>query len=336
MAYVDDKDALRALDWSKVEDEMDLKVWRRANTNQWLPEKIALSKDRRPWASDLNDEERLITMRVFGGLTLLDTSQTQIGCRALMKYCLTPHEDSVLAQFDYMEAVHTQTYSTIFMTLTGASLIAMTFRWVETDPCLQKKARLIVDAYKSEDPLKVRIASVFLESFLFYSGFYWPLYLLSRNLLTATATAIKLIIRDEAVHGFYIGYKFRKAFAMETSERQEEIQAFAYDLLMELYENELLYTEQMYSSVGLVEDVGAFLRLNANKALSNLGMSPVFPDSECQVNPGILRSMRSDSKTVHDFFSVEGASYFMPVFEDTVDADWAHDPETDERLAVYA
>lgn len=195
MAYIDEKDYLRAVDWSRVEDEMDLKVWRRANTNQWLPEKVALSKDRRPWASDLNEKERLVTMRVFVGLTLLDTEQTQIGCTELVKYCITPHEDSVLRQFNYMEAVHTQTYSSIFMTLCSTSLISQAFQWSFTNGCLQKKGRLIMEAYKSGDPLKVRVASVFLESFLFYSGFYWPLYLLSRNLMTATATAIKLIIR---------------------------------------------------------------------------------------------------------------------------------------------
>mgnify|MGYP001188595478 FL=1 len=334
MVYVTEKDYLRAVDWSKVEDEMDLKVWRRANTNQWLPEKIALSKDRRPWTT-LTESEQNITMRVFGGLTLLDSTQTQVGCRALLNYCLTPHEDSVLTQFDYMEAVHTQTYSSIFMTLTGTSLIASTFRWVESDRCLQKKARLIVDAYQSEDPLKVRVASVFLESFLFYSGFYWPLYLLSRNLLTATATAIKLIIRDEAVHGFYIGYKFRQVFAKESPARKKEIMDYAYDLMMELYANEVEYTEQMYGSVGLEDDVGAFLRLNANKAFSNLGFAELFPAEECQVNPAILRAMRSDSKAVHDFFSIEGSAYFIPTFEDTENSDWECS-DADDRLSVYA
>ena len=52
-----------------------------------------------------------------------------------------------------------------------------------------------------------KIASVFLESFLFYSGFWLPMYFSSRGKLTNTADLIRLIIRDEAVHGYYIGYK---------------------------------------------------------------------------------------------------------------------------------
>ena len=51
---------------------------------------------------------------------------------------------------------------------------------------------------------------MFLESFLFYSGFYLPMYWSSRAKLTNTADLIRLIIRDEAVHGYYIGYKFQK------------------------------------------------------------------------------------------------------------------------------
>lgn len=110
---------------------------------------------------------------------------------------------------------------------------------------------------------------------------------------------------------------------------------YAYDLMMELYANEVEYTEQMYGSVGLEDDVGAFLRLNANKAFSNLGFAELFPAEECQVNPAILRAMRSDSKAVHDFFSIEGSAYFIPTFEDTEDSDWECS-DTDDRLSVYA
>ena len=54
-----------------------------------------------------------------------------------------------------------------------------------------------------------KAASVFLESFLFYSGFYAPLYFLGHNRLNNVAEIIKLILRDESVHGTYIGYKFQ-------------------------------------------------------------------------------------------------------------------------------
>ncbi len=45
-----------------------------------------------------------------------------------------------------------------------------------------------------------KVASVFLETFLFYSGFFTPLYYLGNNKLANVAEIIKLIIRDESVH----------------------------------------------------------------------------------------------------------------------------------------
>ncbi|WP_446920132.1 ribonucleotide-diphosphate reductase subunit beta, partial [Klebsiella pneumoniae] len=75
------------------------------------------------------------------------------------------------------------------------------FRWSEENENLQKKAKIILSYYKGEDPLKKKVASTLLESFLFYSGFYLPMYFSSRAKLTNTADIIRLIIRDEAVHG---------------------------------------------------------------------------------------------------------------------------------------
>ena len=73
--------------------------------------------------------------------------------------------------------------------------------------------------YRGDDPLKRKVASTLLESFLFYSGFYLPMYWSSRAKLTNTGDLIRLIIRDEAIHGYYIGYKFQKGMELETQKR---------------------------------------------------------------------------------------------------------------------
>jgi ribonucleoside-diphosphate reductase beta chain len=48
----------------------------------------------------------------------------------------------------------------------------------------------------------------------------------SRAKLTNTADMIRLIIRDEAVHGYYIGYKFQKGLERLSTEKQQEIKDF--------------------------------------------------------------------------------------------------------------
>jgi ribonucleoside-diphosphate reductase beta chain len=148
------------------------------------------------------------------------------------------------------------------------------------------------------------------------------MYLSSRAKLTNTADLIRLIIRDEAVHGYYIGYKFQLAFNEESSKRQEEIRSYTYDLLMELYENEVRYTADLYDDVGLTEDVKKFLHYNANKALMNLGFDALFPKEETNVNPAILSALSPNSDENHDFFSGSGSSYVMGKHEATTDDDW--------------
>ncbi|WP_151718276.1 class 1b ribonucleoside-diphosphate reductase subunit beta [Gemmobacter serpentinus] len=312
---------LKAINWSRLQDDKDLEVWNRLTVNFWLPEKVPLSNDVPSWAT-LRPEERELTIRVFTGLTLLDTVQNTIGAPAMMPDAQTPHEEAVLSNISFMEAVHARSYSSIFSTLCLTKEVDEAFRWSEENPHLQAKARLILEEYKAgSDPLKRKIASVFLESFLFYSGFYLPMYWSSRAKLTNTADLIRLIIRDEAVHGYYIGYKYQRALEKLPEARQQELKDFAFALMFDLYEIEQKYTAELYDGIGLTEDVKAFLHYNANKALQNLGYEALFPPQACEVNPAILAALSPDSEN-HDFFSGSGSSYVIGKAVATEDEDW--------------
>jgi ribonucleoside-diphosphate reductase beta chain len=261
-------------------------------------------------------------MRVFTGLTMLDTIQGTVGAMSLMPDARTQHEEAVITNIAFMESVHAKSYSSVFSTLCSTNDIEEAFRWSEDNPYLQKKAEIVLGYYHGNDPLKRKVASTLLESFLFYSGFYLPMYWSSRAKLTNTADLIRLIIRDEAIHGYYIGYKYQLALAEESAERQEELKNYAYDLLMELYENEIKYTQDLYDEIGLTEDVKKFLHYNANKALMNLGYDPLFPKEITNVNPAILAALSPNSDENHDFFSGSGSSYVMGKHESLTDDDW--------------
>jgi ribonucleoside-diphosphate reductase beta chain len=311
----------RAINWNRLEDDKDLEVWNRLTVNFWLPEKVPLSNDVQSWAT-LTEKEQQLTIRVFTGLTLLDTIQNTVGAPALMPDAQTPHEEAVLTNIAFMEAVHARSYSSIFSTLCSTREVDAAFRWSEENEHLSAKAALILDKYDAvADPMKRKIASVFLESFLFYSGFYLPMYWSSRAKLTNTADLIRLIIRDEAVHGYYIGYKFQRALEKLSDERKDELKDFAFGLMFELYEIECKYTAELYDDIGLTEDVKAFLHYNANKALQNLGYEALFPPALCEVNPAILAALSPDSEN-HDFFSGSGSSYVIGKAVATEDEDW--------------
>jgi ribonucleoside-diphosphate reductase beta chain len=312
---------VKPINWNRVEDPIDLDVWNRLTSNFWLPEKVPVANDIQSWAS-LTEHEKEVTKKVFTGLTLLDTIQGTVGAMSLMPDARTPHEEAVITNIAFMESVHAKSYSTIFSTLCSTQEIDEAFRWSIENPFLNKKAEIVIDKYDGNDPLKRKVASTLLESFLFYSGFYWPMYLSSRSRLTNTADMIRLIIRDEAVHGYYIGYKFQLALAEETDARKAELQEYTYDLVMELFDNETKYTAELYDEVGLTEDVKKFLHYNANKALMNLGYDPLFPKEVTNVNPAILSALSPNADENHDFFSGSGSSYVIGKHESTTDDDW--------------
>lgn len=311
---------VRAVNWNDIQDPLDLQVWNKLVTQFWIPERFAISNDIATWRT-LNAAEQELTMRVFTGLTLLDTIQGTVGALSLIPDSATPHEEAVYTNIAFMESVHAKSYSSIFSTLCSSKEIEEAFRWSEENPYLQRKANIIMDYYEDSDhPLQKKVASTLLESFLFYSGFYLPLHWSTRSKLTNTADLIRFIIRDEAVHGFYIGQKYQTGVKQLTEAEQNDLKGQTFELLFELYENEVEYTQDLYDPVGLTEDVKAFLRYNANKALMNLGYESLFTKEDTEVNPAILTSLTLDSEN-HDFFSGTG-SYFVGGNEETSDDDW--------------
>lgn len=191
---------LEGVNWNKIEDSVDKEVWDKCVANFWVPEKIPLSNDEQSWA-EFTEEEKTLTKRVFTGLTLLDTIQATVGAVSLIPDAITPHEEAVYTNFSFMESIHAKSYSSIFSTLCSSEEIEETFRWGKNNKHLQKKAKIITDFYKGNDPLKRKIASTMLESFLFYSGFYLPLHWSAKARLTNSADLIRLIIRDECFTG---------------------------------------------------------------------------------------------------------------------------------------
>lgn len=314
-------DHVQAINWNRIEDDKDLEVWNRLVNNFWLPEKVPLSNDVQSW-NTLTPEEQTLTMRVFTGLTLLDTIQGTVGAVSLIPDALTPHEEAVYTNIAFMESVHAKSYSSIFSTLCSTREIDEAFRWSVENENLQKKAQIVMEYYSGDEPLKRKIASTLLESFLFYSGFYLPMHWSSRAKLTNTADLIRLIIRDEAVHGYYIGYKFQKGLERVSEAERQDIKDYAFSLLYELYDNEVQYTQDLYDGVGLTEDVKKFLHYNANKALMNLGYEAMFPSTVTDVNPAILSALSPNADENHDFFSGSGSSYVIGKAVATEDEDW--------------
>ena len=318
---VDPDARLRPINWNRIDDEKDLEVWNRLTANFWLPEKVPLSNDIPSWAG-LSETERTLTMRVFTGLTMLDTVQASVGEVSQIQDARTEHEEAVYTNIAFMQAVHARSYSSVFSTLTSTPEIDEAYRWAVHNDLLQERSKRVLVHYFGDDPLKRKVASTLLSSLLLYAGFYLPLHFSVHATLTNTADMIRLILRDKAVHGYYSGYKYQRGLESVTPEVRARMRDFTYELLDELYELELQYSSDLYGPLGLMDDVAVFVRYNANKALMNLGYPARFSAAETEVNPEILAALAPGSDENHDFFSGSGSSYVIGKAEDTRDDDW--------------
>ena len=314
-------DIIDPINWNRIGDQTDKDVWDRLINNFWVPEKIPVSNDSGTWKL-MPEAEQWATMQVFTGLTLLDTMQGTVGALSLMPDATTPHEEAVYTNIAFMESIHAKSYSNIFMTLADTPTINQAFNWGRQNERLQHKAHRVLDFYRQGNPNMRKAASTLLESFLFYSGFYLPLRMAAHSKLTNTADIIRLIIRDEAVHGYYIGYKYQQAVKRLSEAEQDELQAQVVDLLLDLMDNEEHYTREIYDPLGWTEDVLAFLRYNANKALNNLGYEAIYPAELCEFSTAVKTSLDPSGNETHDFFSGSGSSYVIGKAEETTDEDW--------------
>lgn len=302
-----------AINWNAIEDQVDLMTFNKLNSQFWLDTRIPVSNDLDDWRL-LSQAEKDLIGKVFGGLTLLDTMQSQDGVEVIRNDARTPQEVAVLNNIQFMESIHAKSYSTIFTTLNTTKEIDDIFEWTNSNETLQYKAKVINDIYMNGNELQKKAASVMLETFLFYSGFFTPLYFLGLNKMLSVAEIIKLIIRDESVHGTYIGYKHQLAYNNLSEEEKEEHKNWVLNTFFDLFMNETKYVEELYKEVGWEKEVLTFLEYNGNKALQNLGFEPVFPTNHTDVNPLIINGLSATASN-HDFFSQVGNSYTMGLVE---------------------
>lgn len=313
-----------AVNWNTPEADYTEMLWQQNTSQFWLDTEIPISKDLKSWSS-LREAEQAVYMKVLGGLTLLDTEQGNVGMPLIAQHIPDKQKKAILIFQAAMEEIHAKSYSTIFTTVASSEQIRQTFDWVKQQKTLQRKVELIDSYYrniKEQDALSLYqalVASVFLESFLFYSGFFYPLYLAGQGKMVASGEIIKLIIRDESVHGVFVGLLAQEIHGAMSDEQQTEADRFVKELLMELYDNEVIYTESLYDPIGLTHEVKKYIRYNANKALMNLGFEPLFEAEE--VNPVVLSGIRTETST-HDFFSTKGKGYQKGKVEPLHDEDF--------------
>ncbi|MDC9032000.1 class 1b ribonucleoside-diphosphate reductase subunit beta [Columbia Basin potato purple top phytoplasma] len=332
----------KGANWNQPEDEYTQHFYEQNLSQFWRPEDISLQSDLHIWQK-LTPKEKDTYSKNLLILTFLDTYQGDIGMPTILRSCL-PYEHQKKATLNFMgameNAVHAKSYSNIFMTFLNQKEIEDLFNWGEKQVNLQNILKKIVNVYEELEKnilenqphslnlnnekinimkWKAMVASVFLETWLFYSGFYYPLYFYGQGMLMQAGEIINLIIRDESVHGAYIGRLAKDLYNNFSSQQKQNLKKWLNDFLDDLYKEQNSLTNILYKQVELVDDVQAFVRYNANKALLNLGFNQKFPQEE--INPVIINGLNTETKTM-DNFSMKGNGYQKMISESLKDEDF--------------
>lgn len=303
-------ETLKAVNWNLPQAETDETILRQNIKQFWTESEFNIKDDIPSW-NVLSNEQQEAYAKVLSGLTLLDTRQGADGMSLIGLHVKSLHAKELISWMQMMEGcIHAKSYSHIFSTLLSPKRTNYLLgEWVENQPELQKKANMVVGYYhklwspvvSDRDLYMAMVASVFLESYLFYSGFFYPLYLAGHGKMIMSGQIISKIIRDEAIHGAYIGMLAQELREEMNEEEQESVNTEMYDLLEELFQNEMIYTQKIYNDIGLADEVEDYVKYNANRALQNLGFDQYF-DHE-PVNSVVLNGLNAGNET-DDFFSV--------------------------------
>ncbi|GGR35982.1 ribonucleotide-diphosphate reductase subunit beta [Deinococcus ruber] len=317
-----------ATNWSEPEDSFSVTFYEKYTSQLWFPEEIPLTNDALVWKS-LEEAERWTYIHASAGLNILDTLQGEVGMPTL-RGLVDGHIRKAVLQFQgMMEDIHARSYSLMNKTFLTTSEEREVFEWVRTQPHLQFKIAFIQDVFNDPDTSnmglwKKMVVSCMLETALFYSGFFYPLYLAGQGRMVSAGEIFNLIILDEAVHGVYVAMLAQERFEALSADEQEAARTWYGETLQVLYTNEVAYSQVLYADVSLVADVKRFIRFNFNVLSDNLNLERPFEDQE--IHPVVRNGIRTGS-TTHDFFSAKGNSYMKigveALREDDVEALWA-------------
>lgn len=306
---------MKAVNWNTQEDMTNM-FWRQNISQMWVESEFKVSKDIASWET-LTEPEKNAFKKALAGLAGLDTHQADDGMPLIMMHTKDLRKKAVYSFMGMMEQIHAKSYSHIFTTLLPSSETnELLDKWVVEEPHLKYKSEMIVGNYHKlwgkeasiYDQYMARVSSVFLETFLFYSGFYYPLYLAGQGRMTTSGEIIRKILLDESIHGVFTGLDAQSLKNELSQDEQIKADREMYRMLDLLYKNEYEYTKTLYDEIGLTNDVMNYVTYNANKALANLGFEPYY--EEKAFNPIIENALNTSTKN-HDFFSVKGDGYVL-------------------------
>ena len=292
--------------------------------NHWMPTEVSMQADIALWKSrdGLTDDERHMIKRNLGFFAASESLVANNIVLAVYRHLTNPECRQYLLRQAFEEAVHTHTFQYIVESL-GLDPGEL-FNMYREVPSITDKAawalahtqNLADGAFHTGTPeadrafLKDLVAFyVVFEGMWFYTGFAQILSLGRRNRMVGIAEQYQYILRDESVH-LNFGIDVINQIAHEnpqlwTADLKAEIRA----MIAEAAEIEAAYGRETMPRglLGLnAEACERYMRFIANRRLAQLGLAPVFPETE---NPFPWMSEAIDLRKEKNFFETRVTDY---------------------------
>lgn len=309
-------DTTNLREWNRIKYDWAMKLYRTMIGNFWIPEEVSLAGDAKQF-EQLTVAERRGFEKTISFLNFLDSIQCE-NLPNLHAYVTAPEVASLLNIQSFQEEIHAQSYSYILDSVCSPETRDGIYDEWRNDPHLLRRNRFIADLYqqfveKKDDIQFVRtcMANFLLESLYFYSGFSFFYTLARQGKMTATATIIKYIQRDELTHVVLFQNMFKEL-------RKESPDLFTPKLITELremtktaVEHEIAWGKYIIGNqiAGLNDEIiDRYIRYLANDRLRRLGLEILYPE----VTEHPMRWVESFSNirgTKTDFFEQKVTNY---------------------------
>ena len=283
----------------------------------WRPEEVSLQKDRNDFQS-LDPGQRHIFTANLKYQTLLDSVQDRGPAIALLPYCSIPELESCVLAWDFMEMIHSRSYTYIMKNLYSDPTKEFD-TILKTEPIIAR-ANSVTKHYdqfidyakkwslgkrnmkknaigRNEYELKKRfykmlISINILEGIRFYVSFACTFGFGELRLMEGSAKIISLIARDESQH-LAITQHIIKNYQNNEKDKQmlkvmKQCEDEVYQMYSEAVEEEKQWAKYLMkdgSMIGLSETLlGNYVEWIANKRLRAIGLDPLY-DRPIRTNP---------------------------------------------------
>ncbi|WP_455662739.1 ribonucleotide-diphosphate reductase subunit beta [Pradoshia sp.] len=304
------------LNWNDIAYPQMYDLYQTLLSNFWKAQEINMQDDIKQWDS-LSETEKDVFLRINTQLASLDSLQTPTMSQ-VMDYVTDSSFKAIFAVISQQEAVHNESYSYILSSLVPLQEQNKRFDEAKDDPIVQKRNKLILDAYEQfrNEPtpvhlFKLAVNSINLEGIYFYAGFAFFYNLARHQRMLKTSTMISYIQRDEMQHAYFISQFIRILLTENLELNTEENIDYIYRTIGEAVELEKEWSRFILKDIeGIdLDEFGNYVEYLANKRFRQLGLKNLYPERN---NPMPWIHVFSDemiNETKSDFFEQKSRTY---------------------------